>query len=78
MNVVYTIHAEETVKLRHLSTLQIEACVRHPDEIIPARHGKTQYIKDCGTNYLKVIVSEEQDSRIVITAYWFAKKRKIR
>lgn len=64
--------------VRKLNQAMIEACIQKPDEILPAKGTKKAYVKDFGKNYLKVIVSEEREAYIIITTYWFAKKRVLR
>ena len=50
-------------------------CVKKPDMVLPAKDRRKAYLKDMGVNYLKVIVVEDGNKLVVITAYWFAKKR---
>ena len=75
MKIIYTKHLREEIKLRRISKEKVEACIQNPDLIQPAKAGKKAYLKDLGTNYLKVIVSQETDSNVAITAYWIAKSR---
>lgn len=39
------------------------------------REDKKIYLKDFGNNYLKLIVSEEDEDRVIVTLYWLAKRR---
>ncbi len=72
--IAFTRHANEMIVLRRLNKKLIEQCIRHPAEIIPAKENKYAYVKDLGKNYLKVIIADEKQALIVVTAYWFAKK----
>lgn len=53
----------------------VEQCIKNPDSKLPAKEGKIAYFKDLGKNYLKVIVAEVGKDFVVITPYWFAKKK---
>ena len=75
MEIVYTKHASEMLALRKIRKTFVAKCVRKPDNILPAREGKKIYLKDFGTNYLKVVVAEEENSLVIITLHWLAKKR---
>lgn len=75
MKIIYTKHAEEMLKFRNIERSLVNECIDKPDQILPARDGKKIYLKDFGTNYLKVIVDEEENYIVVVTLYWLAKKR---
>ena len=60
---------------RKLKKNLVKECVSNPDVILPTRGGKKIYLKDYGKNYLKLIVSEENGDRVIVTLYWLVKRR---
>lgn len=63
------------LRLRRIKQELAEKCVKNPDQVLPAQENKKIYLKDFGTNFLKLIVAEEADNKVIITAYWLAKNR---
>lgn len=75
MAIIYSQHAKEMLKQRQIKQTLVKQCVNDPDYIQLAREDKKIYLKDFGTNFLKLIVAEKDDNKIIITVYWIAKKR---
>lgn len=75
MEIVYSQHLLEEIAFRGIRKGFVEACVKKPDVVLPAKDKRRAFLKDMGINYLKVIVVEDMGKLVVITAYWFAKKR---
>lgn len=75
MAIKYTKHAKEMLLLRGISKKLADQTVDSPDKISSAKEGKKIYLKDFGKNYLKLVVSEEMNDKVVITVHWLAKKR---
>lgn len=75
MAVIYTKHATEMLALRNLKKDLADECAKNPDKILPAKEGKKIYLKNFGSNYLKLIIAEEGEQLVVVTLYWLAKKR---
>jgi len=75
MTIIFTKHAEDAIKLRSLNKIFIEKALKNPDIVGLARGNKKYYLKDFGTNYMKVIAVDEGENTHVITAYWLEKKR---
>lgn len=75
VKIIYTKHAEDMLIFRKISKELVQECLKSPDETLSAREGKKIYLKDLGRNYLKLVVAQEKDYIIVITAHWLAKKR---
>lgn len=73
--IVFTTHARHTCQIRGLSEKILISAVKKPDMIAPTKEGKMSYLKNLGKNYLKIIVSEEKNALVIITAYWIAKER---
>lgn len=73
--IVFTKHAITVMQLRGLDEAILAKAIRKPDMILPTHNGKHVYLKDMGKNCLKIIISEERDALVVITAYWIAKER---
>lgn len=63
------------LKLRCIKQVLAKQCACNPDYILPAQEDKKIYLKDFGTNFLKLVVAEEGDNKVIITAYWIAKRR---
>lgn len=75
MAIKYTKHAKDMLILRGIKKELANKTVNHPDEILSSRDRKKIYLRDFGKNYLKLVVSEEEDDKIIITIHWLAKKR---
>lgn len=75
MALIYSPHAKEMLKLRGIKQTLIKQCACSPDYILPTRENRKIYLKDLGTNFLKLILAEEGNDKIIITAYWIAKRR---
>ena len=75
MKILFTKHAEEMLKFRNIEKSLVNGCINKPNQISAAREGKKIYLKDFGINYLKTVIFMEENSIIVITAHWLAKKR---
>ena len=73
--IVFTKHAEEMLSVRHIDRSKVKSALTQPSRRIKAKEGKVAYFKDFGVNYLKVVVSEENDALVVVTLYWVAKHR---
>lgn len=75
MKISYTKHAKEMISFRNLDEKKVSKCLNAPDKVLSAKNGKMQYLKEFRSNYMKAIVAEEGENVVVITLYWFAKKR---
>lgn len=75
MKIVYTKHAQEMLVFRNVTKRLVDQCVKSPNIIKSARENKLVYLKDCGVNYLKIVVSKEENRLIIITLHWLAKQR---
>lgn len=60
---------------RSITKRQVEQCIQNPDKITPEKEGTHAYLKDFGKDYLRLIVSKQQDNFIIVTLHWPAKKR---
>lgn len=60
---------------RKIQKKQVTECIGNPDAIFSTRENKKIYLKDFGNNFLKLIVAEEGEDRIIVTLHWLAKKR---
>ena len=61
--------------VRNIKKELANKCVANPDQILIGEGSKKIYLKDFGVNYLKLIVSEENKNKVIITVHWVAKKR---
>ena len=75
MAIIYTKHAREMLVFRKIGKDKVESCIKNPDDVSAAKEGKEAYLKNFGKNYLKIIVSKEGPSLVVITLHWLAKRR---
>lgn len=75
MAIIYTKHAKEMLLHRGIKQELSDECVNNPDKILSGNNNKKIYLKDFEKNFLKVVVSEERENKIIITLHWLAKKR---
>lgn len=75
MAIIYTKHALEMLKLRNIRQELADKCADDPDNTLGAKEGKKIHLKDCGKNFLKLIIADEPPDKIVVTAHWLEKKR---
>lgn len=75
MPIIYTKHALEMLKLRNISKDLSDECVESPDKTLPGKEEKKIHLKDCGKNFLKLVVAHESPDKIVVTVHWLEKKR---
>lgn len=75
MAIIYTKHARGMLILRRIKKELADKCATNPDIILPAENNNEIYLKDFGKNYLKLVISEEENNKIVITVHWLAKNR---
>lgn len=60
---------------RKIRKQQVENTIKEPDDDSQGRGDKIILYKNFGKNYLKVVISREEEEVIVITEHWIAKKR---
>lgn len=75
MAIIYSKHAKEMLSHRDINKEFADKCAADPDKILTANNNKKIYLKDFGTNFLKLIIAEEGEDKIIITVHWVAKKR---
>lgn len=75
MAIIYTKHAKEMLSHRGIKQKLANDNANNPDKILPGNNGKKIYLKDFGKNFLKLVVAEEGENKIIITVHWVAKKR---
>lgn len=75
MAIIYTKHAKEMLLHRGIKQELADQCANNPDRVIPGEDDKKIYLKDFGRNFLKLVVLEEVENKIVITVHWLVKKR---
>ena len=75
MKIKYTKHAEEMLAFRKIKSNQVKDTIKNPEIELPGRNEKLVLYKNFGKNYLKVVISKENGSVLVITNHWIAKKR---
>jgi phage antirepressor YoqD-like protein len=66
MNLEYSIHAREMMKLRGISEAEVEACLQDHDILYTDKKGNPKYNTHVGERYIKVVVAKD-DSSFVIT-----------
>ncbi len=72
--IIFTRHAKEMLLQRNIPAKLVRQTIKNPDHCLKGRENKTIYLKYFGKNFLKVIVSEEEQT-VVITAHWWSKER---
>lgn len=73
--IIYTKHASEMLAHRGIKQELADQCANNPDITLPTKEGYKIFLKVFGKNYLKLVVSEEMEDKIIITVHWLAKKR---
>lgn len=67
MRLIYTEHARDQMKERHISEGEVEACWEDHLTDYPDKNGNPNYIGNVKGRRIKVVVSKA-DNRIIITA----------
>ena len=75
MKIILTKHVLKRLEERNIKGDWVKQCAKDPDFVLPVEDNKKAYLKDMGKNYLKVIIVEEGENLVILTAYWFAKTR---
>lgn len=75
MAIIYSLHAREMLKHRQIKQALVKKCISDPDYILPTKESRKIYLKDFGINFLKLVLVEEGDDKIIITVFWIAKRR---
>ena len=75
MRIIFTKHAKDMLSQRKIEKELVEKTVRKADYKLEGKYDKKVYLKKFKKNYLKVIVSEEENELYVITLYWLSPKR---
>jgi len=75
MKIVYSEHAKEKIEERKISEKIIETAILRPDKILESRFERKIIHKIIGSKLLRVVVKEENDIFIVITAYYTKPER---
>jgi len=60
---------------RKIKSKQVAETIKNPEFDSVGRNEKLVLYKNFGKNYLKVVISKENGSLLVITNHWIAKKR---
>ncbi len=58
------------MKLRTISTTEVEETVLNPHFVIPSRLDRIITVKKYGDKYLKVVYEKDNDKITVVTVYW--------
>ena len=69
MNIIFTKHAEERIKLRGFSSFEIIEAIKHPDKTIH-KYGKQFYQKKLDRGLIEVCCEKTENNIKVITVYW--------
>lgn len=67
---IYTHHALKRMLERNIAKGWVEKAVFSPDTVILLRYGQKQAIKSLGHNTLCVVYTEENESIVIISAFW--------
>jgi len=65
MNLVYSNHALDMMKLRSVSKDEVEACLQDHDILSTDRKGNPKYSKHIGERYIKVVVAKDDHSFVI-------------
>lgn len=75
MAIIYTKHAQEMLIHRGIKKELADECANNPDHTLSSEEDYKIYLKDCGKNYLKLVVSKEEKDKVIITVHWLDKRR---
>lgn len=67
---IYTDHANQRIKEREISKIQIEETILHPDKILKTFKERIMVHKEFKGKKMEVIYRKENSKIIIITAYW--------
>ncbi len=73
MKLEWSDHVEEKIKNRKLSKKKIELTVINPEFTRVSYGLREERYRNFGKNFLKVVVKDERDIVVIITAHWIAK-----
>ena len=69
MNIVFTHHAEDRVKIRKITKPEVLDTIRFPDKTMK-KHGKYYYQKQLERGTIEVVVEKSGKNLNIITIYW--------
>lgn len=69
MEIIFTKHAEERLKIRKFSKVEIIEAITFPDKILK-RYDKHYYQKSLGRGKVEVVCEKTEKHIKVITLYW--------
>lgn len=75
MKIVFSQHASLQIKQRNLPKDLVVRAVKESDMNSPSYGFREERYKKFGKLYMKVVVQEEIDKVLVITAHWVAKPK---
>ncbi len=75
MGIIYTYHAEGQIQERHISKDKIEFALMNPDKITESRAGTKIAQKQDGSKLLRVVYKQQNNTYIIITAYYTSSDR---
>lgn len=75
MNIAYTDYAEETLRDRQISKVNIESALLKPCKVVKGKKGRKIAHKMFGDKLLRVIFESDANAYIVITAYYTSPER---
>ncbi|MDZ4256540.1 MAG: DUF4258 domain-containing protein, partial [archaeon] len=66
----YAYHAESQLQERKIDRAVVEDAIKNPDRIIPSRDNTIIAQKEGDGRLLRVVYKKEEDTHIIITAYY--------
>ena len=71
----FTLHAKQKIKERNIKKTTVQRALIKPDELINSRNGTKIVQKVKNSKMLRIIFRDEEDSYLVITAYYTKQER---
>ncbi len=69
MNIIYTGHARDQMKRRHISRDEVETTIRQPEIESPGKPPPRVVLRrHVGTRFIKVVIVREDDVVVITTA----------
>jgi len=75
MHILISPHAEQRMRDRDVSEVNVREVLRSPGEVISVRYGRLAAHKEIGKRELVVVYEKENEEIEVITVLWVDKRR---
>jgi len=70
MKIIYSEHGKEKIRERKIPRKTIESAISKPEKILESKSGRKIMHKTIRNKLLRIVIEEENDIFIIITAYY--------